>query len=558
MLKRGNVPPLNPQLKISLYDVECNNGRPSPLLPIADSTTNLAFAKGALMDRRQLLTFAGLAGVGATIGCQPGQPQQVRRPPTTAPATGLTQAPGAVGVDFAGLRSGLTGTVLLPQDAGYTAAAKPYNAALGIRRPAAIIRVADTADVATCVRRAGGRGVPLAARSGGHSYEGWSTPNRGIVVDLSALRAIQVRPDGTAIVGAGALLIDVYAALAAAGRALPAGSCPSVGIAGLTLGGGIGVLCRAYGLTCDHVRAAEVVTADGEVRTVDANRDADLFWALRGGGGGNAGVVTAFTFDTVPAPIISTFSLAFPADRTGRVLTAWLDWMGTAPDTLWSLCAVTSAATPTNRVTGTWIGPSDALAGQLARLVDEVGASPTRESSRRLGYLDAMKYFAGCTSSVAACHPASFPAGTLGRNSFHAASRMVDHPLTASSAAMVVGLVQGGPPMVLLFDALGGQVGEITSGETAFPHRRALASVQIYSGADNGKSAVFGVQRDLASLVGTGAYVNYINADQPDWALAYYGANLPRLRTIVRHYDPNGVFTFPQSALLAEPARPPN
>jgi FAD/FMN-containing dehydrogenase len=510
------------------------------------------------MDRRQLLKFAGLAGVGATIGCQPGRPQRIGRPSTTAPATGVTQAPGDMSVDFAGLRRGLTGTVLLPDDAGYTSAAMPYNAALGIRRPAAIIKVADTADVATCVRRVGGRGLPLAARSGGHSYEGWSTPNRGIVVDLSTLRKVQVRPNGTAIVGAGALLIDVYAALARAGRALPAGSCPSVGIAGLTLGGGIGVLCRAYGLTCDQVRAAEVVTADGEVRTVDANHDADLFWALRGGGGGNAGVVTAFTFDTMPAPIVSTFSLAFSADRTARVLTAWLEWMSTAPDTLWSLCRITAAATPTNRVSGTWIGQSNALAGQLARLVNTVGASPTRESSQRLGYLDAMKYFAGCTSSVAACHPASYPAGTLGRNSFHAASRMLDHPLTASSAAKVVGVVKGGPPLVLLFDALGGKVGEIASGESAFPHRRALASVQIYSGAESGKSAVVRVQRDLASLVGSGAYVNYINADQPDWAQAYYGANLPRLRTIVQHYDPKGVFTFPQSALHAGVVGQPN
>jgi FAD/FMN-containing dehydrogenase len=510
------------------------------------------------MDRRQLLKVAGLAGVGASIGCQPSRPPQVRLSPTTAaPTTGATQAPGDASVDFAGLRRGLTGTVLLPDDTGYAPAAMPYNAALGVRRPAAIIRVADTADVATCVRRAGGRGFPLAARSGGHSYEGWSTPDRGIVVDLSALRTVQVRPDGTAIVGAGSLLIDVYAALAAAGRALPAGSCPSVGIAGLTLGGGIGVLCRAYGLTCDQVRAAEVVTADGEVRTVDSNRDADLFWALRGGGGGNAGVVTAFTFDTVPAPIISIFSLAFPAGRTARVLTAWQNWMGTAPDTLWSLCAITAAATPTNRVTGTWVGPSDALPGQLARLVHAVGASPTREASHRLGYLDAMKFFAGCTS-VTACRPASRPAGTLERNSFHAASRMLDHPLNASSAATVVGLVRGGPPMVLLFDALGGKVGEITPGETAFPHRRALASVQIYSGAASGKNAVSRVQGDLASLVGSGAYVNYLNADQPDWAQAYYASNLPRLRTVVEHYDPNGVFTYPQSALRAGPRGQPN
>ncbi len=505
------------------------------------------------MDRRQLLGFTGLACLGTAIGCEPNRPP-VQPPTSAATPTGGTPAPDGAGVDFAGLRRALNGTVLLPGDAGYSGAAMPYNAALGTRRPVAVIRVADTGDVATCVRSAGGRGLPLAARSGGHSYEGWSTPDRGIVVDLAALRTVEVRPDGTAIVGAGALLIDVYAALAAAGRALPAGSCASVGIAGLTLGGGIGVLCRPYGLTCDRVRAAEVVTADGDVRTVDANRDADLFWALRGGGGGNAGIVTAFTFDTVPAPVISTFSLSFPASRTARALTAWQDWMGTAPDALWSLCAVTAAVTPTNRIAGTWIGPADALSGHLARLIDAVGAEPTRESTRRMGYLDAMKFFAGCDSTIAACHLASLAGGTLRRNSFFAASRMLDHPLSASSAAKVVALVQGGPPMVLLFDALGGKVGQVNPDESAFPHRRALASVQIYSGAANGKSAVVRVQRDLAPIVGSGAYVNYINAGQPDWAQAYYGANLRRLRSVVQHYDPDGVFSFPQSVLNTPPS----
>lgn len=143
-------------------------------------------------------------------------------------------------------------------------------------------------------------GLPLAPRSGGHSYAGWSTPDHGVVVDLSALRAVQVAGNGTVVVGAGALLIDVYAALAAAaGQALPAGSCPSVGVAGNTLGGGIGVLCRAYGLTWDHLRATKGVTADGDVHLVDSNRNAGLYWALRGGGGGNAGIVTQFTFGII-------------------------------------------------------------------------------------------------------------------------------------------------------------------------------------------------------------------------------------------------------------------
>jgi FAD/FMN-containing dehydrogenase len=443
--------------------------------------------------------------------------------------------PAEVGVDFAALRRAIKGTVLLPGGSGYSSAALPFNAALGIRRPAAIVRVAEAFDVATCVRRAGGRGVALAARSGGHSYEGWSTPDGGIVVDVSALNSVKVRSDGTVVVGAGTRLSDVYAALAAAGRALPGGSCPTVGIAGLTLGGGIGVLCRAYGLTCDRLRAADVVTADGDIRTVDAHRDPDLFWALRGGGGGNAAIVTAFTFETVPAPAVSTFSLAFPANRTAALLTAWPAWMTAAPNGLWALCGITSAATPTNRISGTWVGPESALPAHLDQLVSAVGATPTRRITHRFSYLDAMKYFSGGTA----------------REAFHAASRMLEHPLTAEAAGKVVDLVRGGPSIVLLFDALRGQVGTVATSASAFPHRGALASIQVYSGASNGKSVVARVQRDLAPLVGRGAYVNYLNADQPDWAQAYYGSNLPRLRDVVQQYDPDGVFSFPQSVLRA-------
>jgi hypothetical protein len=128
---------------------------------------------------------------------------------------------------------------------------------------------------------------------------------------------------------------------------------------------------------------------------------------------------------------------------------------------------------------------------------------------------------------------------------------MLDHRLDTTSAAKIVGLVRSRPPMVLLFDALGGKVGRIAPADTAFPHRRALASVQVYSGATGGKRAVAGVQQKLASLVGRGAYVNYLNAGQSDWAQASYAANLPRLRAVVRSYDPHGVFSFPQSALRA-------
>src|SRR5439155_1004636 len=150
-------------------------------------------------------------------------------------------------------------------------------------RPAAVALAATPADVAECVRFAARYKVPVTARGGGHSYAGWST-GRGLVVNLSRLSAVDASgTPGSAAVGAGAKLIDVYATLAARGVGVPGGSCPTVGVSGLTLGGGIGVVARAFGLTCDNLVSAQVVTADGRVRGVDATHDPDLFWALRGG-----------------------------------------------------------------------------------------------------------------------------------------------------------------------------------------------------------------------------------------------------------------------------------
>jgi FAD/FMN-containing dehydrogenase len=454
-------------------------------------------------------------------------------------------AAAAGGVDYAGLKKALKGPLLRLGDVGYTAAAKPYNSALGVRRPAAIAEVASVDDVRTCVRRVRGHGVTLAARGGGHSYAGYSTPNNGVVVDLSALKGITVQSDGTAVVGAGARLIDVYAALAAHGRALPAGSCPTVGIAGSTLGGGIGVLARAYGLTCDHLKSAQVVGADGALQTVDGNHDADLFWALRGGGGGNGGIVTSFTFTTVPAPTVTVFSLHFPASRTGKVLRSWSAWMDAAPEQLSSLCAVTAATTPTNRVTGTWTGSSSSLAGHLSALISAVGVAPTSRTTHTYSYLNAMKYFAGCLNeTVTACK-------ADGPEPFRAASRMLEHAVTASIADKVVALMSKQKGMVLLFDSLRGQVAGLKTADTAFAHRSAHASVQVYSGNAANGPAVLAVQQALTSTVGTGAYVNYLNPGQKDWAGAYYGANLPRLRQVIKKYDPDRVFDFAQSVLRA-------
>ncbi|GAB3258419.1 FAD-binding oxidoreductase [Kineosporia babensis] len=458
-------------------------------------------------------------------------------------AYGSTQTPkaqAAAAPDWAGLRKSLDGILLLPGDNGYTEAALPYNIALGTRTPAAIAQITGRNDVKRCITRIAGQGIPIAARSGGHSYAGYSTPNGGLVIDVTRANKITISNDGTAQIGAGARLADVYKALAARGRVLPGGSCPTVGIAGLTLGGGIGVLSRPYGLTCDHLKSAHVVTGTGELLKVDAQRNSDLFWALRGGGGGQGVVVTDLTFTTSAAPTVTVFSLTFPTAATTRALSAWSQWIETAPKAITSVCHInTGTATdpaPRNRIVGTFVGTPSKLPPHLSTLIAAVGTDPSARSTQSYTYLDAMKYFAG---------------GRTGREKFRAASRILNAPLSTAQAQRITDLMASRRGLVLLFDSLGGEVADFAPADTAFVHRKALASVQIYTSDAAGDPAVLDLQTALAPVAGKGSYVNYLNAGQQDWASAYWGKNRTRLTKVVKKYDPKGVLDFAQSARRA-------
>ena len=262
----------------------------------------------------------------------------------------------------------------------------------------------------TCVPVCGGCAarVRLAAR-GGASYAGFSTPDNGVVVDLSALKGITVKSNGTAVVGAGARLIDLYAALAAHGRALPPGSCPTVGVAGSTLGGGIGVVARAYGLTCDHLTGATVVTADGA-------RTRSTATMTRTSSGRCAEVVAATVASSPASPSVRCRR---PPSRSSRCAFRRRVRLGSCARgprgwtrrRLSSLCAVTAAAAPTNRVTGTWTGSAAALRGHLASLITAVGAAPTSRTTHTYGYLAAMKI--SPVVSTRASPGAAQPVGSL-------------------------------------------------------------------------------------------------------------------------------------------------
>ncbi|MDT7797340.1 MAG: hypothetical protein QOI78_773 [Actinomycetota bacterium] len=490
------------------------------------------------LDRRAFLRIAGVSAAGAVAAAcsNNGSPVPVSSTaPSSAPASEVpTSRPPTGPPNWDDLRTRLTGGLLRPGSDSYNAAKHSFNPLFDSRNPVAVAQAATPEDVQACVQGIAGR-LSIAARSGGHSYAGYSVPDGGVVIDLSALKKVDVQ--GTkAVIGAGAKLKDVYAALGAAGRALPAGSCPTVGIAGLTLGGGIGVLARKYGLTCDHLSSAQVVTADGKLVTASATSEPDLFWALRGGGGGNFGIVTEFTFDTDPAPNLTVFSLRFPAGSAANVLNAWQQWIPAMPPELWANLVLSGGSPVQCRVGGCYVGNAPALNTLLNNLTTNAGARPTQRTVRSLDYLGAMKYFEGSSD----------------RQSFLGSSRIITAPV---DAAKVVALAEGRTGTDLLIDGLGGKVGEPAKDATAFWHRDALASVQVYAQATAKNQAkvsqsVAEVVTGLAAAGAGGGYVNYIDPALPDWKAAYYGDNAKRLQDVGKKYDPFNVFRFGQSVQI--------
>jgi FAD/FMN-containing dehydrogenase len=433
---------------------------------------------------------------------------------------------------WARLRAHLGGELLLPGDNGYDTARLPFNSLFDDHRPAAIARCVRPQDVQRCLEEAVESGIRVAARGGGHSYAAYSTPHDGLVVDLARMAGVEVRPDGTAVVGAGARLSDVYSALTAAGRCLPLGNCQSVGIAGFALGGGLGWTQRKFGLVCDRLRAARMVTVDSRVVTASQDCEPDLFWALRGGGGGNFGVVTSFEFATVPIPeVLTVFRVRFPAGSAADVLGGWQPWSVALPEEVSTSCvAMPNGAAD---VFGCGIVREATMLGALAHLLDAVGVDAPIEHVE-VDYPTATVYMTG---------------GQPARNAFRASSRIADR---WTDPAAVADTVRGMEGTLLIVGALGGAIDRRTPADTAYPHRGAPTSIEIFGTVgdlpvEQVTREVDQAQTALAGLIGTGTYINYLDPLQEDWAQTAYRHNLHRLRAVARRYDPDRVLRFPQA-----------
>jgi len=468
-----------------------------------------------------------------------------------APPTGI----------FAELQRQIQGDVVTPGEAGYDQARVLYNTRFDGIRPRAVVFCASVVDVERTVHWARQHKVRIVPRSGGHSYGGYSTTT-GVVVDVSRIAAVSVDARHRAAVGAGARLIDVYDRLWQRRLTVPAGTCPTVGIAGLATGGGIGFAARKFGLTCDNLLGARIVLANGTALDVDAASHPDLYWALRGGGAGSFGIVTRLVFRTHPVGMVSTYSLEWPWSDARRVVAAWQRLAPHAPDGLFSVLNLNAAGGSPPRITsaGQFFGSADQLRALVQPLAD--AGAPTRFTVTARTYMDAVQMWAGCGGdTIAECHLP--PQGHLGRSTFKGKSGYVNRgkPLSARGIDTLVRGIESrqsaGPGSgIVLLDSYGGAINRVAKGATAFVHRDALFSIQYlayWSPTDPATVAAANLRwlrtlrGSLRPFVSPFAYQNYIDPELQNWRQAYYGTNLQRLVTVKRRYDPNNVFRFAQS-----------
>jgi len=435
--------------------------------------------------------------------------------------------------DWGALAGSIQGQVALPSNAGYAGAKNIFNSRFDNSTPAAVVTVKSIGDVQRAVAFAARNGVKVAARSGGHSYIGASAANSAMVVDVRQLPGGITYDDnnGLATIPAAADLDSVHTALAAHGRLIPSGSCPTVGVAGSTLGGGLGSDARQWGLTCDALVSASVVLPSGDAITATPDDHGDLYWALRGGGGGNFGVVTSFTLRTFPTTDRDVVTLEFPAGSAEQVILGWNQWLSAADRAIWGMVNVAaSQASPGCRVT--LATPPGAGPGRAADIIAAIGVQATSNTSQTLNRMDFVHYFEGGDQ---AWHPRVFVAGSdiVGEMTPAAAQAIVAAttawPRDAGSASAVI-------------ESLSGAVSDVGPGDTAFPWRRQAASIQWYSEPSNtaevGDTWLAAAHQAMGAN-SVGGYVNYVEPGSA--APRYFGANLPRLNAVRQQYDPSGL-----------------
>ena len=444
------------------------------------------------------------------------------------------------------------GEVFEPGDDGYDDARAVYNA-MHDRRPRAVVRCADAADVISAVQTGRNQGLELAVRGGGHSVPGFGTCDDGIVIDLSGMRNVRVDPaNALARAGGGAIWGDFDHATHPFGLATTGGIISTTGVSGLTLGGGIGYLARKHGLSCDNLVSADIVTADGQLLTASERQHEDLFWALRGGGG-NFGVVTSLEFQLHPVGEIIGGPIFFELEAAGEVLRVYRDYIAQAPEELGAFFAFQIAPPlpfiPESRhgetlcaIVTCWTGPA-------------ADAEAVLKPLRNAGPVVAEHVGPAPYPALNSAFDALLPPGLQHYWKADFVKELTDDAIAAH--------LEHGPNVPCVQSTMhlypiNGAVHRVGTDETAFAYRDMTFACVIAGmwpdAADNDANTRW--VRDYWSAIhphsGTeGGYVNFMAEDDQGRVLANYGQNYERLSRVKATYDPDNVFHLNQNIKAA-------
>lgn len=446
-----------------------------------------------------------------------------------APRVGADPRPSG----WEGLSTALGGKVLLPDSPQFAGAKQVFNTNYNGSTPAAVVTPTSAADVQKAMAFAAAHNLKVAPRSGGHSYTGASTANGTMVLDLRQLPgdANYDAATGQVTVTPATSLYTMHRTLAAVGRGVPTGTCPSVGAAGHALGGGMGAQSRHAGLLCDQLTSASVVLPSGQAVTASAASNPDLFWALRGGGGGNFGVTTSLTFATFPTKDVDAVNLNFPPQSFAQVLVGWQNWLRTADPNSWALADATVDAMGVHcRILATC--PAGSGNSAAAAITQAVGIQPSGVETHTFNYMDLVNYLA-----VGNLNPQ--PLGYVGGSDVFPT---VNAAVAQGIAAAVNAFPRNAGRMLAIMHALDGALATVAPAATAFPWRRQSALVQWYvetSGDPAAATNWLASAHQAVQQYSVGGYVNYLEANQSP--ARYFGPNLSRLSAVRQKYDPGRV-----------------
>lgn len=434
----------------------------------------------------------------------------------------------------------LTGRIVFPNDPQYNQARSEFNTFFN-RFPLVIVLARETQDVTNAIRWARLRDVPIRVRSGRHNYEGLSVLDAGIVIDVSEMKQVDLDSEsGIVTVQTGLRDFELAEVLGKEGLVVPPGLCPTTGIAGFTLGGGQSSLSRQWGLAIDSLVEVEMVDANGYVLYANDRQNCDLFWALRGGGGGNFGVCTSFRFRTHHIDTVAYARLDWEIQDLKSVLREWQQYtLPCADQRITPLLSIVSGQQPQLFMQGVFLGSESELRYLLQPLL--MSSPPKEVTVEEMPWLEA-------AARIGATQPDT-------PESFKSVGPFIGQLLPDKAIDIISYFIREAPSSFtasVLFHGLGGAVAEIGNTETAYFYRKALSNMSPWATWDAPEGAAQGIRwvedfRKAMHPYTWGVYVNTPDLLIENWPEEYYGCNFERLTHIKAKYDPMNVFHYPQS-----------